>query len=86
MFKFSLKQLLRQKGRALLFFLLLAASTALVVTGSVMTSESTQRIATVERTKTTMVSSCPLTPRWASMRIAVMGPRRIATMFTATSS
>ena len=62
MFKFSIRQLFRQKGKAFLFFLLMAASTALVVTGSVMTIESTQRIDTVESTYTTigMVEQLPV--------------------------
>lgn len=62
MFKFSLRQLFRRKGKALLFFLLLAASTALVVTGAVMTVESAERIATVESTYTTigMVEQLPI--------------------------
>ena len=77
MFKFSLKQLLRQKGRALLFFLLLAASTALVVTGSVMTSESTQRIATVESTYTTigMVEQLPIDTEVGQYEDSCDGPQ-----------
>lgn len=62
MFKFSLRQLFRQRGKALLFFLLMAASTALVVTGAVMTSQSAQRIAKVESTYSTigMVEQLPV--------------------------
>lgn len=61
MFKFSLRQLFRQRGKALLFFLLMAASTALVLTGSVMTIENAQRIAKVESTYSTigMVEQLP---------------------------
>lgn len=54
MVKFSIKQLLRQPGKAILFFLLMAASTALVVSGAIMTIENTQRIQTVEDTYTTV--------------------------------
>lgn len=48
MFNFSIKQLLRQPGKAVLFFLLMAASTALVVTGAVLTIENNRRIQIVE--------------------------------------
>ena len=54
MFTYSIKQLLRQPGKALLFFLLMAASTALVVTGLVMTLENTRRIQTVEDSYSTV--------------------------------
>lgn len=54
MFSFSIKQLLRQPWKALLFFLLMAASTALVVTGAALTIESNQRIQIVEDTYSTI--------------------------------
>lgn len=54
MFTFSIKQLLRQPGKALLFFLLMAASTALLVVGLVMTIENTRRIQVVEERYTTV--------------------------------
>lgn len=62
MFNFSIKQLFRQPGKAILFFLLMAASTALVVTGVVMTIENTQRIQMVEDTYSTigMVEQLPV--------------------------
>ena len=50
MFNFSIKQLFRQPGKVILFFLLMAASTALVVTGAIMTIENAQRIQMVEDT------------------------------------
>ncbi len=40
MFGYSMKQLIRQPGKALLFFLLMAASTAMVVTGAMLTAEN----------------------------------------------
>ncbi len=40
MFNFSIKQLFRQPWKVMLFFLLMAASTALVVTGAVLTIEN----------------------------------------------
>lgn len=54
MFTFSIKQLLRQPGKVILFFLLMAASTALVVTGAVLTIENSRRIQIVEDTYTTV--------------------------------
>ncbi len=54
MISYSIKQLLRQPGKALLFFLLITASTALVVTGSIMTIENTAHINVVESTYTTV--------------------------------
>lgn len=54
MFNFSVKQLLRQPGKALLFFLLMAASTALVVTGAVLTIENSERLRIVEETYSTI--------------------------------
>lgn len=54
MFIFSIKQLLRQPGKALLFFLLMAASTALVVTGAVLTIENNERLRIVEETYSTI--------------------------------
>lgn len=54
MFSFSIKQLLRQPWKALLFFLLMAASTALVVTGAALTIESNERIQIVEDTYSTI--------------------------------
>ncbi|WP_322172954.1 FtsX-like permease family protein [Acutalibacter caecimuris] len=54
MFSFSIKQLLRQPWKALLFFLLMAASTALVVTGAVLTVENHVRIQIVEDTYATV--------------------------------
>lgn len=54
MLKFSFKQLFRQSGKAVLFFLLMAASTALVVTGTVMSIENTRRIQIVEDTYSTI--------------------------------
>ncbi|WP_304583913.1 hypothetical protein [Acutalibacter muris] len=40
MFCYSIKQLLRQPGKVLLFLLLMAASTAMVVTGAMLTAEN----------------------------------------------
>lgn len=62
MFNLSIKQLFRQPGKALLFFLLMAASTALVVTGTILTIENNQRIDQVESTYTTigMVEQLPV--------------------------
>lgn len=54
MFSFSIKQLLRQPVRVLLFFLLMAASTMLVVSGTIMTIESHARIQIVEDTYSTV--------------------------------
>ena len=54
MFSFSIKQLLRQPGKAILFFLLMAASTALVVTGAVLTIENNKRLRIVEETYSTI--------------------------------
>ncbi len=54
MFSFSIKQFIRQPGKALLFFLLMAASTALVVTGAVLTAENSERIKIVEDTYSTV--------------------------------
>ena len=54
MFSFSIKQLLRQPGKALLFFLLIAASTMLVVAGAILTIESNARIQIVEETYSTV--------------------------------
>lgn len=54
MFGFSLKQLLRQPGKAVLFFLLMAASTALIVTGAIMSIENSNRIQIVEDTYSTV--------------------------------
>lgn len=54
MFGFSIKQLLRQPGKAILFFLLMAASTALVVTGAALTIENNERIRIVEETYATV--------------------------------
>lgn len=44
MFSFSIKQLLRQPGKVILFFLLVAASTMLVVSGAILTIENNARI------------------------------------------
>lgn len=54
MFIFSIKQLLRQPGKTLLFFLLMAASTALVVTGAVLTIENNRRVQIVDATYSTV--------------------------------
>ena len=54
MFNFSIKQMLRQPGKALLFFLLMAASTALVATGAVLTIENSERIRIVDETYSTV--------------------------------
>ena len=54
MFNFSIKQLLRQPGKTLLFFLLMAASTALVATGAVLTIENSDRIRIVDETYSTV--------------------------------
>ncbi len=54
MFCFSIKQLLRQPGKALLLFLLMAASTMLVVAGTILTIESNARIQIVEDTYSTV--------------------------------
>ncbi len=54
MFIFSIKQLLRQPGKVILFFLLMAVSTALVVTGAVLTIENNERIQIVEDTYSTI--------------------------------
>lgn len=63
MINFGMKQLLRQRGKAILFFLLMAASTALVVTGCVLTIENTRRIQVIEDSYTTigMVEQMPVT-------------------------
>lgn len=52
--KNSLKQLFRTPVRALLFFLLMAAATALLAFGSVLYAQSSQRIAEVEGSFTTL--------------------------------
>lgn len=54
MFNFSIKQLLRQPGKALLFFLLMAASAALVASGAVLTIENNERIRIVDETYSTV--------------------------------
>ena len=54
MFGFSIKQLLRQPGKALLLFLLMAASTMLVVAGTILTIENNARIQIVEDTYSTV--------------------------------
>ena len=62
MISYSIKQLLRRPGKAILFLLLMAASTALVVTGSIMSIENTRRIRIVEDRYTTIgtVEQMPL--------------------------
>lgn len=62
MVKSSLKQLLRTPWKALLFFLLMTACTLLLVFGSVMLTETVQRIDEVENSFTTigMVEQDPL--------------------------
>lgn len=54
MFSFSIKQLLRQPGKVILFFLLMAASTMLVVAGTILTIENNARIQIVEDTYSTV--------------------------------
>lgn len=54
MFSFSIKQLLRQPGKVILFFLLMAASTMLVVSGAILTIENNARIQFVEDTYSTV--------------------------------
>lgn len=54
MFSFSIKQLLRQPGKVILFFLLVAASTMLVVSGAILTIENNARIQFVEETYSTV--------------------------------
>lgn len=54
MFNFSIKQLFRQPWKVMLFFLLMAASTALVVTGAVLTIENNERLRIVEDTYSTV--------------------------------
>lgn len=54
MFSFSIKQLLRQPGKAILFLLLIAASTMLAVAGTILTIESNTRIQIVEDTYSTI--------------------------------
>ncbi|WP_322176538.1 hypothetical protein [Acutalibacter caecimuris] len=54
MFGLSLKQLFRQPGKAVLFFLLMAASTALIVIGAIMSIENSRRIQIVEDTYSTV--------------------------------
>lgn len=54
MFSFSIKQLLRQPGKVILFFLLVAASTMLVVSGAILTIENNARIQIVEDTYSTV--------------------------------
>lgn len=54
MFGFSIKQLLRQPVKVLLFFLLVAASTMLVVAGAILTVENNARIKIVEDTYSTV--------------------------------
>ncbi len=62
MFKNSVKHLFRTPGKTLLFFLLMAACSLLLVFGSVMLSETEQRIGTVENNFTTigMVEQDPI--------------------------
>lgn len=54
MFGFSIKQLLCQPVKVLLFFLLVAASTMLVVSGAILTIENSARIQFVEDTYSTV--------------------------------
>lgn len=54
MFSFSIKQLLRQPGKVILFLLLMIASTMLVVSGAILTIESSARIQIVEDTYSTV--------------------------------
>lgn len=54
MLEFSLKQLFRQPGKAVLFFLLVSASTALIVSGAIMSVENSKRIQIVEDTYSTV--------------------------------
>lgn len=54
MLKNSLKQLIRQPVKCLIFFLLLTAATALVIVGLVLSMESAQRIQAVEDNYTTI--------------------------------
>jgi len=54
MFRFSIKQILRQPGKVILFFLLMAASTMLVVSGAILTIENNARIQIVEDTYSTV--------------------------------
>lgn len=63
MFNLSIKQLFRQPGKVVLFFLLMAASTALVVLGLTLTVENNRRIQILEDTYSTIgfVSQMPVT-------------------------
>lgn len=54
MFSFGIKQLLRQPGKAVLFFLLMAASTMLVVAGAILTIVNNARIQIVKDTYSTV--------------------------------
>ena len=53
MFGYSMKQLIRQPGKALLFFLLMAASTAMVVNGAMLTAENKEQIEILAATYST---------------------------------
>lgn len=81
MFNFSIKQLLRQPGKAVLFFLLMAASTALVVTGAVLTIENTERIQIVEDTYTTIgyIEQIPLSTESVTIPNPCTGSDRVTT-------
>ncbi len=65
MLKNSLKQLFRTPGKTVLFFLLTAACTLLLVFGSVMLTDTSRRISEVEESFTTigMVEQDPLRAR-----------------------